>query len=60
MRMSAGRIRSINRSIARTHAFAYTSPDGNARHQYYDATFTTSAIPAHTIRIVAVPKPLPV
>jgi hypothetical protein len=60
MRMSAGRIRSINRSIARTHAFAYTSRDSNARHQFDDATLTTSAIPAHTIRIVAVPKPLTV
>ncbi len=57
MRMSAGRIRSINRSIARTHAFAYTSRNGNGRRHFDDATLPTSAIPAHTIRIVAVPKP---
>ena len=60
MRMSAGRIRSINRSIARTHAFAYTSRDRNSRHQFHGTTLTTSAMPAHTIRIVTVPKPLTV
>ena len=56
MRMSAGRIRSINRAMARTHAFAYTAPDRNVRRSDAGNVVSVSAIPPHTIRIVAIPK----
>jgi len=56
MRLSAGRIRSINRAMARTHASAYTSPNCNVHRSEAGFVASVSAIPPHTIRIVAVPK----
>ncbi len=56
MRLSAGRIRSINRAMARTHASAYTAPDRNVRRSEAGTVAFASAIPPHTIRIVAVPR----
>ena len=58
MSLSAGRIRSINRALAKTHAAAYTARDRNRHHSPANLASSTSAIPPHTIRIVAVPKPL--
>ena len=60
MRMSAGRIRSINRAMARTHASAYTAPDRIVRRSEAGSVASVSGIPPHTIRIVAVPKAITV
>ena len=57
MRMSARRIRSINRSIARVNGIICGASDGPRRILTENAEPRTSAIPPHTIRIVAVPKP---
>lgn len=56
MRLSAGRIRSINRAMARTYASAYTPTNRNAHRSEAGFVASVSAIPPHTIRIVAVPK----
>jgi len=56
MSLSAGRIRSINRAMARTHASAYTSPNRNVSRSEAGFVTSVSVIPPHTIRIVAVPK----
>ncbi len=58
MSMSAGRIRSINRSLGRTHASAYAARDRNAHHLSQNLTHSASAVPPGTIKIVAVPKPI--
>ena len=58
MSMSAGRIRSINRSLARTHASAYTTRDRNAHHLAQNLTHSKSAVSAGTIKIVAIPRPI--
>ena len=57
MSLSAGRIRSINRVLAKTHAIAYTSRDRNPHRLPASLASSTSAIPPHAIKIVAVPKP---
>ena len=57
MSLSARRIRFINRSLAKTHAAAYTARDRNPHRLPADLATAASAIPPHTIRIVAVPKP---
>ena len=58
MSLSAGRIRSINRALAKTHAAAYTARDRNPHRLTVNLSTSTSAIPPHTIKIVAVPKPI--
>ena len=58
MSLSAGRIRSINRSLARTRASAYATRDRNAHHLSQNLTPSASAISPGTIRIVAVPRPI--
>ena len=58
MSLSAGRIRSINRSLARTHASAYAIRDRNAHHLSQSLTSSASAIPPGTIKIAAVPRPI--
>jgi len=58
MRMSAGRIRSINRAMERTYASAYTSPDWNRRRAQDANVAASSAVPPHTTHIVVVPKPI--
>lgn len=57
MRMSARRIRSINRSIARVNGIIWGTADGPRRFLTENAEPRISAIAPHTIRIVAVPKP---
>jgi hypothetical protein len=56
MRLSAGRIRSINRAMARTHASAYTPTNRNVNRSEAGFVASVSVIPPHTIRIVSVPK----
>jgi hypothetical protein len=58
MSLSAGRIRSINRSLARTHASAYATRDRNAHHLSQNLAPPASTIPPGTVKIAAVPKPL--
>ncbi len=58
MRLSAGRIRAINRALARTHATAYGTWERNTHPQLEPSTRPVNGIPPHTVRIVAVPKPL--
>jgi len=56
MRMSAGRIRAINRAIARTHASVFVSRDGNT-HRFPDTQVSSSfSFPPDTIKVVAVAK----
>ena len=58
MRMSAGRIRSINRSIARVNGIICGESDA-PRHAFVESSkLPASGVPPHTIRIVAVPKPI--
>ena len=58
MSLSAGRIRSINRSLARTYASAYAIRDRNAHHLSQNLKHSASAVPSGTIKIVAVPRPI--
>lgn len=58
MRMSASRIRSINRSIARVNGIICGASDVPRRVFVENAKLPTTGIPPHTIRIVAVPKSL--
>ena len=56
MRMSASRIRSINRSIARVNGIICGASDRLPRNPSDARTPTASAIPSRTIRIVAAAK----
>ena len=56
MRMSASRIRSINRSIARVNGIICGASDRLPRNPSEARTSTATAIPSPTIRIVAVAK----
>lgn len=58
MSLSAGRIRSINRSLARTHASAYATRDRNAHRLPHTPTLSASMILPGTIKIVAIPRPI--
>ena len=58
MSLSAGRIRSINRALAKTHAAAYTARDRNPHRLPAYLSSSSSAVPPHTIKIVVVPKPI--
>ncbi len=58
MSLSAGRIRFINRSLARTHASAYATRDRNAHHLSQNLAHSASAVPPDTIKIVAIPRPI--
>jgi hypothetical protein len=56
MRMSASRIRSINRSIARVNGIICGASDGPRRIHVESSRPSTSTILRDTTRIVAVPK----
>jgi hypothetical protein len=58
MRMSASRIRSINRCIARVNGIICGASDAPRRVSVERVKVPTSSIPPRTIRVVAVPKPL--
>ena len=57
MRMSASRIRSINRSVARVNGIICGESDAPRRVYVESTKLPLPGIPPHTIRIVAVPKP---
>ena len=57
MRLSASRIRSINRAIARVNGIICGASDGPRRIRLENPKSPTGAIPPNTTRIVAVPKP---
>ena len=57
MRLSASRIRSINRAIARVNGIICGASDGPRRIHLENPKPPTGAIPPNTTRIVAVPKP---
>ena len=54
MRLSASRIRSINRAIARVNESLWS--DGPHRIRVENPKTPTGAIPPNTTRIVAIPK----
>lgn len=56
MRMSASRIRSINRAIARVQSTAWTSPRKNPRQPSDPAAVPTALLTAGTLKVVAVPR----
>jgi hypothetical protein len=58
MRMSAGRIRSINRRIARVNGIIFCASDASRRVFGESTKVPTAGTPPHTIKIVAVPEPL--
>lgn len=58
MRMSAERIRSINRSIARVNGIICGASDSPRRVPPQNPVIPTSAIPSPTVKIVAAPKPI--
>jgi hypothetical protein len=56
MRLSASRIRSINRAIARVNGIICGASDGPRRIRVENPKNQTGAIPLNTTRIVAIPK----
>ena len=58
MRMSASRIRSINRSIARVNGIICGASDAPRRAFVESAKLPTIGIPPNTIKVVAAPKSL--
>jgi hypothetical protein len=58
MRMSASRIRSINRCIARVNGIICGASDAPRRISVQRVKLPTSSIPPQTTKIVAVAKPL--
>jgi hypothetical protein len=56
MRMSASRIRWINRSVARVNGIICGASDGSRRIRVENAKLPTGTIPPNTTRIVAIPK----
>lgn len=58
MRMSASRIRSINRSIARVNGIICGASGVPRRVFVENAKLPPPGITAHSIRVVAVPKPI--
>ncbi len=56
MRLSASRIRSINRAIARVQSSAWSAPDRNPHRTLTNPTLTISASPAEIVKVVVVPR----
>jgi hypothetical protein len=56
MRLSASRIRSINRSIARVNGIIFGASDWTPQRQFEAPRATGAVIPPHTIKVVAVPR----
>lgn len=55
MRMSASRIRAINRAIARVQSTAWTASRKNP-HQPTNGSTLRAAMMASTVKVVAVPR----
>ncbi len=56
MRLSASRIRSINRAIARVQSSAWSAPDRNPHHTLANPTLAVSANAAEFVKVVVVPR----
>jgi hypothetical protein len=56
MRMSSGRIRSINRAIARVQTTAWSAPRKPSRQSTEVPTLTAAMISTGTVKVVAVPR----
>lgn len=57
MRMSARRIRAINHAVARANGIICGASDTPRRLTQSVPALPTNGVPAHTVRIVAVPPP---
>ena len=55
MRLSASRIRSINRAIARVQSSAWSAPDRNRRPPLGNPTLAAS-VNAEFVKVVVVPR----
>jgi hypothetical protein len=56
MRLSASRIRSINRAIARVQSFAWSVPDRNPHRYHANPTQAVSVSSADFVKVVVVPR----
>jgi hypothetical protein len=56
MRLSASRIRSINRAIARVQSSAWSAPDRNPHRSLANPTLAISENPAKFVKVVVVPR----
>ena len=56
MRLSASRIRSINRAIARVQSSAWSAPNRNSRPTLANPALAASASAAKFVKVVVVPK----
>ena len=55
MRLSASRIRSINRAIARVQSSAWSVPVRNPHSTFVNPALSVSASPAEFVKVVVVP-----
>lgn len=58
MRMSSGRIRSINRAIARVQTTAWNSPRKPSHQSTEAPPLIAAMISTGTVKVVAVPRPV--
>ena len=56
MRLSASRIRSINRAIARVHSSAWSAPDRNPHRTLANPTLAVSLNATEFVKVVVVPR----
>jgi hypothetical protein len=56
MRLSASRIRSINRAIARVQKFAWSTSDRNRRRSIPSLTSAAALSATPVVKVVAVPR----
>jgi hypothetical protein len=56
MRLSASRIRSINRAITRVQSSAWSAPDRNRCRPLANQTLAVSASAAEFVKVVVVPR----
>jgi hypothetical protein len=56
MRLSASRIRSINRAIARVQSSAWSAPDRNPHRYQPNANQAVSVRSAEFVKVVVVPR----
>jgi hypothetical protein len=56
MRLSASRIRSINRAIARVQSSAWSAPDRNPHRPLANPTLAVSVNAAEFVKTVVVPR----
>jgi hypothetical protein len=56
MRLSASRIRSINRAIARVQSSAWSVPDRNPHRYHSNANQAISVSSAEFVKVVVVPR----